>query len=91
MSSLSKFSKKTSARTHDEARAVVCCVCGKKVKDNKGGVSVVSDRLSNLVCQYVHQNYSVQNTSHPTAMCGACRVTLCSYEKVLYKDCTNWI
>ena len=91
MSTLSKFSKKTSARTYDEARAAVCCVCGKKVKDNKGGVSVVSDRLSNLVCQYVHQNYSVQNTSHPTAMCGACRVTLCSYEKVLYKDCTNCI
>ena len=83
MSTLSKFSKKGSARTHDEARAVVCCVCGKKVKDKKGGVGFVNDRLSNLVRQYVHQDYSVQNTSHPTAMCGSCRVTLGSYEKVI--------
>ena len=85
MSTLSKFSKKGSARTHVEARAVICCVCGKKVKDKKGGVGFVNDRLSNLVRQYVHQDYSVQNISHPTAMCGSCRVTLGSYEKVIPK------
>ena len=49
MSTLSKFSKKGSACTHDEARAVACYVCGKKVKDKKGGVGFVNDRLSNLV------------------------------------------
>ena len=83
MSTLSKMFKKGSARTHDEARDVECCVCGKKVKDKKGGVGFVNDRLSNLVRQYVHQEYSVQNISYPTAMCGSCRVTLGSYEKVI--------
>ena len=87
MSTLSKFANKQSARTHDEARAVVCCVCGKKVKDNKGGVKFVNERLSNLVRQFVHDSYSVHNSSHPTAMCGTCRVTLCSLEKVIMNIC----
>ena len=82
MAALSKFSSKESARTHDQARAVICCVCGKKVKDKSGGVRCVNERLSKLVCQYVYSSFSILNPSHPTAMCGTCRVTLCSWEKV---------
>ena len=74
MSNLSKFASK--ARTHEEARAVVCCVCGRKVVARKGGFPCVSDRLANLVCKYVYENFSVQNSYHPTAICGTCRVTL---------------
>ena len=83
MANLSKFAGKKFARTHDDARAAVCCVCAKKVKDkNKGGRPVVNDRLENLVRQFVHTNYSVLNSAHPTAICGSCRVTLLSHEKV---------
>ena len=83
MSTLSKFASKQSARTHDQARAVICCVCGRKVKDKSGGVKCVNERLSNLVCLYVHESFSIHNPSHPTAMCVTCRVTLCSWEKVI--------
>ena len=80
MSNLSKFASK--ARTHEEARAVVCCVCGRKVVARKGGFPCVSDRLANLVSKYVYENFSVQNSYHPTAICGTCRVTLGAFEKV---------
>ena len=85
MSTLSKFGNKKSARTHEEARGCMCCVCGKKLKDNKGGVKLVSGKLADLVRQFVHKNYSIHNNSHPTAMCGTCRVTLSVFEKVFYK------
>ena len=83
MSSLTKGGKEF-ARSHDDARAAVCCVCGKKVKDNKkGGRPVINSRLESLVCQFVHKNYSILNTAYPTAICGSCRLTLCSLEKVI--------
>ena len=64
----------------------MCCVCGKKLKDNKGGVKVVSEKLADLVRQFVHTNYSIHNSSHPTAICGTCRVTLSVFEKVFCKQ-----
>ena len=84
MSALSKFGKLESARTHDESRAIVCCVCWKKVKQNqpKGVVKVLTDRLSQLVRKFVYDGYSDQNTAHPTAMCGNCRLILCALDKV---------
>ena len=33
-----------SARTHDQARAIVCCCCGKKVKINKKDGTIYSIR-----------------------------------------------
>ena len=86
MAAFSKFASKDSARTHDQARAVICCVCAKKVKDKSGGVKCVNERLSNLVCQYVHSSFSIHNPSHPTVICGSCRLTLCSWEKVFYNE-----
>ena len=82
---MSKFTKKDSARTHEEARKVVCCACGRKAK--KGGISCVSPRFESLVCQYVYENFSVQNTYHPTAMCTTCRITLTAFEKVALLIC----
>lgn len=82
MSNQSKFAKKSSARTHDEARASVCCSCGRKVKDKAGGVRCVNARMVALVCQYVDEKFSLQNTFHPTALCVTCRVALCALEKV---------
>ena len=83
MATLSKFGKLPSARTHDEARAIICCVCWRKVQQHKtsGVVKVVNEKLSNLVRQLVFNGYSVKNPSHPTAMCGNCRLTLCSLVK----------
>ena len=75
---------KERAITHDEARAYICCTCGKKVNTKTGGVKVVSPKLANLVCQFVSARFSVQNSFHPTAICGTCRLTLTAYEKVYY-------
>ena len=72
--------------THDEARAYICCTCGRKVNIKTGGVKVVSPKLANLVCQYVSASFSAQNTFHPTAMYGTCRLTLTAYDKVYYLD-----
>ena len=45
-------------------------------------MTVLNKRMEDLVCQFVHKDYSVCNTAYPTAICGSCRVTLCSKEKV---------
>ena len=47
------------ARTHDEAKAIVCCICGRKVKKSKahGSVHVVSEKFSNLVRKFVYSGY----------------------------------
>ena len=84
MASLSKFAtaNKRFGRCHDDARGVVCCVCSKKLKDKKGGISVINKRLEDLVRLFVHKEYSVCNTAFPTAICSTCVVTLCSREKV---------
>ena len=82
MSTMSKFVKKDSARTHDEARCVICCVCAKKVKDNTGGRRIVSNKLAALVRQFVHGSYSTYNNSHQTAICSSCRLTLVELDKV---------
>ena len=76
------FKNKEKPLSHDEARGYICCVCGKKVNSKTGGVKFVNQKLSNLVRQFVHNSYSVQNRFHPTAMCGTCRLTLCGFDKV---------
>ena len=58
---MAALSSKESARTHDQARAVICCVCGKKVEDKSGGVRCVNERPSKLVCQYVYSSFSILN------------------------------
>ena len=63
MAGLSKLAKLKSARSHDEARAYICCVCGKKVNYKTGGVQFVNQRLSNLVCQFVHDSFSAEQLS----------------------------
>ena len=85
MASLSKFGRQDTARTHDEARAVVCCVCGRKVIKNKTGgtTTCVSDKFEQLVRRFVYSRYSVHNTAHPTGLCVTCRLSLSAAEKVL--------
>ena len=84
MAALSKFGRFEAPRTHDQARSIICCVCGRKVKVNtKGGtVNKVSLRLSNLVRKFVYDGYSEQNSAHPTAMCVTCRLGLFELDKV---------
>ena len=79
MSSLSKFSKKESARTHEEARAVVCCVCGRKVKDGR----TVTDGLAGLVNEHVYTGYATEKDAFPVGICSTCQHTLDSLEKAL--------
>lgn len=84
MATIRQFGKLESARTHEEARQVVCCACFRKVIKNKSGstVKVVSERLASLVKQFVNSENSVENTSCPTAMCIPA-MALCAMEKVI--------
>ena len=79
-----KYEKGDYARTHEEARKVVCCCCSRKAKKAKKHhpISVVDTRFSNLIKQYVYSEYSVDNVSHPTALCDTCRLVLVAFEKV---------
>ena len=71
MASGQSYPRVNSARTHDEARQAVCCVCGKKPKQYKDrkAITVISDKQCELERQFVCTIYSKQNTSHPTALC----------------------
>ena len=86
MSALSKFGRAEGggARTHDESRTIVCCVCSKKVKQDKHCIKVVSEKWSDLVRKFVFSGYSIHNPLHPTALCVTCRTTLSALDKVNY-------
>ena len=74
-----KAKKQVHARTHSEARKIVCCACGRKVTDGHS----VTQRLSLLVKQFVYEDYSPENISHPTGICSTGHVTLGVLEKVM--------
>ena len=76
------FGKFKLPRSHDDSRAVVCCVCSKKVKKNQPSMPVISEKFSNLVKKFVFDGYTIQNSLYPTALCGTCRLTLTAMEKV---------
>ena len=82
----SKYDKGQYARTHEEARKIICCCCGRKVKNEKGKnpIKVIDNSLVSLVVKFVYCDYSVENISYPTALCSTCRLTLKAHEKVLY-------
>ena len=84
MDNLKKYGRQDKARTHTEARAIICCVCGRKPKKNKtgGNISVVSEKWETLVKRFVYKDYSVHNTAHPTALCVTCRLGLSDLDKV---------
>jgi hypothetical protein len=86
MSLLSKFGKLRESRDHEESRAIICCVCSKKVKQDRTSVRVVSEKLSNLVRKYVFSEYTIHNTLHPTAICHTCRSTICAMDKVFIQN-----
>ena len=72
------------ARTHEDSRKAVCRVCSKKPKIYKTckTISVVNERQSNLVRQFVFEDYNVNNVDFPTALCLSCNTTLLAFEKV---------
>ena len=84
LSAMSKFGRVDKPRTHEESRAIVCCVCSKKVKQDKHSIKIVSDKLSDLVRKFVFSGYSIHNPLHPTALCASCRLTLSAMDKVIY-------
>ena len=73
------------ARTHDESRKAVCCVCGKKPKtfQTRKPITVVNDKQSSSVRKFVFSEYNVNNPQHPTALCLPCNTALVAYEKVI--------
>ena len=85
--SLSKFGKSHMPRSHEECRAIVCCVCSRKVKQTPTSTGFVSEKLSILVRKFVFEGYNTQNSLYPTAMCVSCRLTLSVLDKVRKTRC----
>ena len=67
------------ARTHSEARPVICSVCWKKTGTSG---SNVSKEIELLIKQHVFEGYSLSNESYPSSICGSCRVCLKEIDKV---------
>ena len=80
--SLRKFGKVKVGRSHEESRANVCCICSKKVKQNRCSIQVVSEKIANLFRKFVFADYNVNNNMYPTGICDSCRVTLTAIDKV---------
>ena len=59
-------------RSHDQARALICCACG--CKDFK--CKEVTEALERIVKEEVYSNYDRRDTSFPSGICGACRNNL---------------
>ena len=72
------FAKKGGARTHQEALRIVCAACWRKPKNVRG----VSDRVADLIRQFVFKDYSKSNGYHPTVVCTGCQQTLSDLAKV---------
>ena len=60
------------ARTHDEARAIICCCCGKK----NAHCSKENDLLEQVIKEEVFKGYDVKDVYFPSGVCGVCRKNL---------------
>ena len=72
------YVKQRTARTHQEALKTVCAACWRKPKQVRG----VSDRVSELLRQFVFKDYDKSNGFHPTVVCIGCQKTLSDLAKV---------
>ena len=71
--------KKTS-KTHSDFLKLICAACWRK----KPSVTKVSDKLSQLICQHIFAEYSVDSDIHPSVICDGCRKTLMDIDKVCF-------
>ena len=71
------------ARTHEEARMAVCCICGKKPKGSSTTkpILVLSDKQMELV-KMIREEYNFHNPMHPTGLCLTCNITLTAIKMV---------
>ena len=60
------------ARSHDQARSLVCCACG--CKDLKS--QPITEGLEEIVKTEVFAGYDRQDTYFPSGLCGTCRKNL---------------
>lgn len=67
--------------SHDSCRRKVCATCGKKVKIDNYGRSIVTDKISALIKKFADADYSESNQKYPLGICGTCRLTLVEYGK----------
>ena len=81
------FVKQKAARTHTESLKTVCAACWRKPKN----VRNVSDRVEELIRQFVFKDYSKSNGYHPSVVCTGCQQTLSDLAKVkllnIYQTC----
>ena len=79
-----KYEKGSTARSHEESRQLICSCCAKKVRTHKSRnpIKKMNVRYEHLLKLYVFSEYSVNNTSYPSALCDSCRLTLVAIEKV---------
>ena len=72
------------ARSHEEARRSVCCVCSRKPKEYKTTkpITDISPKQADLVRQLVFEDFDVKNILHPTALCLSCNTLLSAIARV---------
>lgn len=68
------------ARSHDEARKVLCILCFKKGKD----VRPLSNRIRMLIEKHCVAGIDFDDVRLPSRICTACRLTLDEYEKGIF-------
>ena len=68
------------AKTHEDARSGICCVCWRKSDKN---MRSVSKAIEDLVKKFVFENSSFSKESFPSSICGSCRICLNEIEKVI--------
>ena len=66
------------AKTHGDSLNTICAACWRK----KGSVRPVTEKLAELLCQFVYSDYSREGRIHPSVICDVCRITITGLEKV---------
>ena len=67
-------------RSHHEALSKLCASCWRKPKNVRG----VSDKVADLIRQFVYKDYCKSNGYHPTVVCTGCQQTLSDLAKVIF-------
>lgn len=72
---------------HEENRRKVCAPCGRKIVFGKRKPEsfLLTEKLQNLVKNFVNTNYDISDQRFPISICNTCRLALLDREKNNFK------